>query len=120
MSPSFPHFSTTPPGHLTHVRLNVLQANKHGGSSVESGFEPGNLSLRSRDLTTRPLWSVLAKSFIHVSLLSVHHKNSAHQVASLKAVAIATGDVREDPFRIRGGIRWKSGFYFILYASLRR
>ncbi|GBM59034.1 hypothetical protein AVEN_104706-1, partial [Araneus ventricosus] len=26
----------------------------HGGSSVESGFEPGTLRLQSRDLTTRP------------------------------------------------------------------
>ncbi|GBN64255.1 hypothetical protein AVEN_68634-1 [Araneus ventricosus] len=26
----------------------------HGGSSLESGFEPGTLLLQSRDLTTRP------------------------------------------------------------------
>ncbi|GBN34770.1 hypothetical protein AVEN_209528-1 [Araneus ventricosus] len=27
----------------------------HGGSSMESGFEPGTLWPKSRDLTTRPL-----------------------------------------------------------------
>ncbi|GBO26496.1 hypothetical protein AVEN_49694-1, partial [Araneus ventricosus] len=27
---------------------------KHGGSSVESGFEPGTFWPRSRDVTTRP------------------------------------------------------------------
>ncbi|GBO13236.1 hypothetical protein AVEN_261295-1 [Araneus ventricosus] len=52
-------------------------------------------------------------------LLSVRQKNSARQVVLLTAVAIATGYVREDPFRI-GGIRQKSGFYFILGVSLRQ
>ncbi|GBM52941.1 hypothetical protein AVEN_60132-1 [Araneus ventricosus] len=28
----------------------------HGGSSVESGFEPATLQSRGRDLTTRSLW----------------------------------------------------------------
>ncbi|GBM72392.1 hypothetical protein AVEN_178063-1 [Araneus ventricosus] len=45
--------------------------------------------------------------------------NSARQVVSLMAVAIETGYVREDPFRI-GGIRRMSKFYFIFGASLRR
>ncbi|GBN21085.1 hypothetical protein AVEN_171716-1 [Araneus ventricosus] len=50
--------------------------------------------------------------------LSVRLDNSARQAISLTAVAIATGYVREDPFRI-GGIRLVSGFYFILGAGLR-
>ncbi|GBM51275.1 hypothetical protein AVEN_267141-1 [Araneus ventricosus] len=41
--------------HLTHdVRFNIHQAHMHGGSSVESGFEPGALRSRRQDLTTRP------------------------------------------------------------------
>ncbi|GBM73057.1 hypothetical protein AVEN_137703-1, partial [Araneus ventricosus] len=31
-------------------------AHIHSGSSVESGFEPGNHQPRSRILTTRPPW----------------------------------------------------------------
>ncbi|GBM26470.1 hypothetical protein AVEN_126966-1 [Araneus ventricosus] len=52
-------------------------------------------------------------------LLFVRDEMSSCQVVWLVAIAIATANVREDPFQI-GGIRWKSGFYFILGASLRR
>ncbi|GBO08129.1 hypothetical protein AVEN_119383-1, partial [Araneus ventricosus] len=34
------------------VRFNLQQTHIHGGSSVESGFEPGIVLFRSRDLTT--------------------------------------------------------------------
>ncbi|GBM60456.1 hypothetical protein AVEN_117969-1 [Araneus ventricosus] len=39
-----------------HLRL-IRRATDpmHGGSSVESGFEPGTFRLRNRDLTTRSL-----------------------------------------------------------------
>ncbi|GBM43897.1 hypothetical protein AVEN_247118-1 [Araneus ventricosus] len=54
LAPSSPNFRTTPTGgHLTSDRFNVHQAHKHGGSSVESGFEPEALRLRNRHLTTR-------------------------------------------------------------------
>ncbi|GBM37481.1 hypothetical protein AVEN_263153-1 [Araneus ventricosus] len=53
-------FYATPVGELlTNVSFNGNQAYKNGGSSLESGFEPGALQLRSRDLTTRPPWSSL-------------------------------------------------------------
>ncbi|GBN56744.1 hypothetical protein AVEN_273580-1 [Araneus ventricosus] len=61
LAPPPPKFRTTPTkGCLTHdVRFNAHQAHKHGGSSVESGFEPGALRLRSRDLTIRLLqWRI--------------------------------------------------------------
>ncbi|GBM10240.1 hypothetical protein AVEN_177504-1 [Araneus ventricosus] len=35
-------------------RFTVHQAHMNGGSSVESGFEPGTLRCQSRDLTTTP------------------------------------------------------------------
>ncbi|GBO16098.1 hypothetical protein AVEN_253673-1 [Araneus ventricosus] len=35
-------------------------------------------------------------------VLSFSHKNSLRQVVSLTAVAVTTGYVREDPFRIGG------------------
>ncbi|GBM07372.1 hypothetical protein AVEN_187905-1 [Araneus ventricosus] len=53
------------------------------------------------------------------SAQSVRHDNSSRHVVLLTTVAIAAGYLREDPFRI-GGIRWKSGFYFIPGARLRR
>ncbi|GBM84263.1 hypothetical protein AVEN_102013-1 [Araneus ventricosus] len=34
-------------------RVKVEQVHIHGGSSMESGFEPGTLRLRSRDFTIR-------------------------------------------------------------------
>ncbi|GBN41721.1 hypothetical protein AVEN_129952-1 [Araneus ventricosus] len=92
--------------------------------SVELEFEPETLRHRSRDHSLpqakggEPFggeFAALAYSGRYV--LSVRLENSALQVVSLTAVAIATGYVREDPFRIRG-IRRKSGFYFILGASL--
>ncbi|GBO37621.1 hypothetical protein AVEN_107512-1 [Araneus ventricosus] len=50
-----PNFRTTPTGgRLTLcVGFNVQQAHISGGSSVESGFEPGTLRPRGRDLTNR-------------------------------------------------------------------
>ncbi|GBM84582.1 hypothetical protein AVEN_187992-1 [Araneus ventricosus] len=46
-----PNFCTTPTGGcLTPYATDPT----HDGSSVESGFEPGALRSRSRDLTTRP------------------------------------------------------------------
>ncbi|GBM46416.1 hypothetical protein AVEN_161004-1 [Araneus ventricosus] len=52
LSPPSRSFRTTPTGgRLTHyVKFNEQQANKHGGSSVESGFKPGTLR---RDLLPR-------------------------------------------------------------------
>ncbi|GBM38780.1 hypothetical protein AVEN_210517-1 [Araneus ventricosus] len=48
-----PNFCTTPAGkRLNHVRLNVHQAHKRGGSPV--GFQPLDLRLRRGDFTTRP------------------------------------------------------------------
>ncbi|GBM68197.1 hypothetical protein AVEN_22015-1 [Araneus ventricosus] len=48
------HFTTSAERRLTHgSRFSGQQAYIRGGSSVKSGF--GNLRLRSRDLTTRPL-----------------------------------------------------------------
>ncbi|GBN30685.1 hypothetical protein AVEN_116732-1 [Araneus ventricosus] len=51
-----PNFLTTPAKiRLDHVRFNVHQAHKHDRSTVESGFGPGVLRLRSRYFaTTRP------------------------------------------------------------------
>ncbi|GBO39833.1 hypothetical protein AVEN_136748-1, partial [Araneus ventricosus] len=44
------NFGTTPAGgHLIHVRLQEQEARKHGGSSMESGFEPEALQIRSRE-----------------------------------------------------------------------
>ncbi|GBN76794.1 hypothetical protein AVEN_110311-1 [Araneus ventricosus] len=48
-----------------------------------------------------------------IELLSDRDEISTRQVVWLVAVAIATGYVREDPFRI-GGTRRKFGFYFSL------
>ncbi|GBL95178.1 hypothetical protein AVEN_253513-1 [Araneus ventricosus] len=53
---------------------------------------------------------LLFKRSFEGELLSVGRGNSARQFVSLTTVAIATGYVRKDPFRI-GGIRKKSGFY---------
>ncbi|GBN29843.1 hypothetical protein AVEN_61342-1 [Araneus ventricosus] len=36
------------------ARFGAKQAHIHGGSSIELGFKPGTLYLRSRDLTIRP------------------------------------------------------------------
>ncbi|GBN61806.1 hypothetical protein AVEN_112534-1, partial [Araneus ventricosus] len=49
-----PNFRITPPGgHLIHeVKFNVHQVHIHGGSSVESGFEPWTLRCQE---TTRPM-----------------------------------------------------------------
>ncbi|GBL93817.1 hypothetical protein AVEN_153592-1 [Araneus ventricosus] len=68
-----PNFPTTPAGkRLTDdVRFNVHQDHIHGGSSVESGFEPGILGPRSRDLTTRPPWT----NFLRNSGREVHFSN---------------------------------------------
>ncbi|GBN84389.1 hypothetical protein AVEN_68258-1 [Araneus ventricosus] len=44
-------------GNLQYEEINIIISNAgpiHGGSSVESGFEPGTLRPQSRDLTTRP------------------------------------------------------------------
>ncbi|GBL96977.1 hypothetical protein AVEN_182551-1 [Araneus ventricosus] len=58
LAPSSPNFRITPVGKpLTHeIRFNSHQAHIHGGSSVESGFEPVTLRPQSRDLTARPRW----------------------------------------------------------------
>ncbi|GBN27730.1 hypothetical protein AVEN_62142-1 [Araneus ventricosus] len=50
--PMLPHHTNGE--RLNHVRLSVHQTHKHGGSSVEMGFETGTLQRRSRDPTTRP------------------------------------------------------------------
>ncbi|GBM93904.1 hypothetical protein AVEN_80812-1 [Araneus ventricosus] len=71
--------------------------------------------MRHSDAYENPLsrmWENSIKIGVHGIILSVR------QVVSLTAVAIATGYFREDPFRI-GGIRRKSGFYYILGSSLR-
>ncbi|GBN82300.1 hypothetical protein AVEN_78246-1 [Araneus ventricosus] len=48
-----PNFRTTPEGGcLTHVRFNMLESHKRGRFSLESGFEPRILRLRSRDIST--------------------------------------------------------------------
>ncbi|GBN79610.1 hypothetical protein AVEN_86687-1 [Araneus ventricosus] len=52
--PSSPSFRTTLAG--GRIQLVVQQAETHSGYSVEAGFEPGALRLRSRDLTTRSPW----------------------------------------------------------------
>ncbi|GBL76992.1 hypothetical protein AVEN_12653-1 [Araneus ventricosus] len=50
----FLNFLTIPAGgRLTRVRFRVNQTHIHGGSSVESGFEPGALRLRSQDVTIK-------------------------------------------------------------------
>ncbi|GBN08304.1 hypothetical protein AVEN_90466-1 [Araneus ventricosus] len=51
------YFYATPTGRRLTTTYD-LTCNRpiHGGSSVESGFEPGTLRLQSRDLTTRPPW----------------------------------------------------------------
>ncbi|GBN19391.1 hypothetical protein AVEN_17258-1 [Araneus ventricosus] len=46
-------------------------------------------------------------------------ENSVRQVVWLRAVAIATGYITEDPFQI-GGIRQKSEFFFKFLAHLIR
>ncbi|GBM31699.1 hypothetical protein AVEN_45625-1 [Araneus ventricosus] len=53
LAPPSPSFHTTSAGgRLIHeVGLSVQQDHMHGGSSGESGFEPGTLQPRSRDLT---------------------------------------------------------------------
>ncbi|GBM70800.1 hypothetical protein AVEN_127346-1 [Araneus ventricosus] len=46
LAPSSQNFRTKPAGgHLTHVRFNVHQGHKYGGSSVESDFKPSALRL---------------------------------------------------------------------------
>ncbi|GBO11129.1 hypothetical protein AVEN_81771-1 [Araneus ventricosus] len=55
LAPSSPNSRTTRTrGRSNNVRFNVYQAQKHGRSSEESGFESGALRLRNRDLTKRP------------------------------------------------------------------
>ncbi|GBM71975.1 hypothetical protein AVEN_155340-1 [Araneus ventricosus] len=51
LAPPSPNIrTTTEAGRLTHARFNAHQTHNHGGSSVESGFEPGALRLQTRDL----------------------------------------------------------------------
>ncbi|GBM41942.1 hypothetical protein AVEN_142915-1 [Araneus ventricosus] len=57
--------------------------------------------------------------YVRNCVLSVRDEISARQVVWLVAVAIAAAKIREDQFRI-GGIRRKSGLYFILGTSLWR
>ncbi|GBM26191.1 hypothetical protein AVEN_197009-1 [Araneus ventricosus] len=58
LEPPCPNFRTPPAGGcLTQVRFSVYQAHENGGSSVESGFEPGAL-------TTRPPWPREFKVFM--------------------------------------------------------
>ncbi|GBM94459.1 hypothetical protein AVEN_207715-1 [Araneus ventricosus] len=45
---------------IQDVRFSVHHADIRSGSLVESGFEPGILLLRGRDLTTRPQQPVYA------------------------------------------------------------
>ncbi|GBN31429.1 hypothetical protein AVEN_84786-1 [Araneus ventricosus] len=55
-------------------RFNVHQICSHGGSSVESGFEPGTLLPQGRDLTTRPPSSY---SYLEISPI-FPHKTAAY------------------------------------------
>ncbi|GBN39986.1 hypothetical protein AVEN_73269-1, partial [Araneus ventricosus] len=55
MLPPSPNFHATPAGgRLTTTYDLTCNRPTHGGSSVESGFEPGTLRPQSWDLTTRP------------------------------------------------------------------
>ncbi|GBN78335.1 hypothetical protein AVEN_133536-1 [Araneus ventricosus] len=65
------------------------------------------------DKTMEPKENSGSEIVLMIELLSDRDEISTRQVVWLVAVAIATGYVREDPFRI-GGIRRKFGFYFIL------
>ncbi|GBN10529.1 hypothetical protein AVEN_243439-1 [Araneus ventricosus] len=50
-----PNFRTTPAGGRMTITYDLACNRPHtGGSSVESGFEPGNLRSQSRELTTGP------------------------------------------------------------------
>ncbi|GBN23472.1 hypothetical protein AVEN_102900-1 [Araneus ventricosus] len=52
LAPPSPNFRTTSAGgRLTHdIRVSMHQAHMRGGSSLESGLEPGTLRLQSRDI----------------------------------------------------------------------
>ncbi|GBM71923.1 hypothetical protein AVEN_102951-1 [Araneus ventricosus] len=55
LAPPFPSSRIAPAGEcLATAYDSACNRPKHDGSSVESGFQPGTLRLRSRDLTTRP------------------------------------------------------------------
>ncbi|GBO30006.1 hypothetical protein AVEN_161647-1 [Araneus ventricosus] len=53
LAPPLSKLRTTPTGGRLATTYD-LTARIHGGSSVESGFEPGTLRPLSRDFTTRP------------------------------------------------------------------
>ncbi|GBL79590.1 hypothetical protein AVEN_217346-1 [Araneus ventricosus] len=53
LPPAFPGFRPAPAGGRLATTY-ALACPLHGGSLVESGFEPGALQHRSRDLATRP------------------------------------------------------------------
>ncbi|GBN30194.1 hypothetical protein AVEN_124322-1 [Araneus ventricosus] len=56
LAPPSPNFRATPTGGrlATAPCMGRATGPIHGGSSVESGFEPATLRSRGRDLTTRP------------------------------------------------------------------
>ncbi|GBM29554.1 hypothetical protein AVEN_206396-1 [Araneus ventricosus] len=49
-----PNFSATPEGGRLATTYDLAGNRPHGGTSMESGFEPATLRFRCRDLTTRP------------------------------------------------------------------
>ncbi|GBM07264.1 hypothetical protein AVEN_187831-1 [Araneus ventricosus] len=53
-TPSLNFHATPAGGRLATTYEIMCNRPQHGGSSVESGFEPGTLRPQSRDLTTRP------------------------------------------------------------------
>ncbi|GBN27546.1 hypothetical protein AVEN_61955-1 [Araneus ventricosus] len=56
-TPKVPRFHATPSGGRSATTYDLAcDRCIHGGSSVESGFEPGALRPQSRDLATRPPW----------------------------------------------------------------
>ncbi|GBN39718.1 hypothetical protein AVEN_262260-1 [Araneus ventricosus] len=57
LTPPSPNTRNTSAGEsMTHVMIfSVHEVHMLGGSSTESGFEPGTIRFRRRDLTTRPL-----------------------------------------------------------------
>ncbi|GBM50046.1 hypothetical protein AVEN_172927-1 [Araneus ventricosus] len=55
LAPPSPNFHATPTGGRLATTYDLECSRPiHGGSSVESGFEPGTLRPQSRDLTSRP------------------------------------------------------------------
>ncbi|GBO12639.1 hypothetical protein AVEN_114526-1 [Araneus ventricosus] len=58
LTPPSPNFRATLEGEYP-VRFNVHQAHRHGGSLVESGFEPGSRLFRNRHLSTKSPRSVV-------------------------------------------------------------